>query len=350
MMKKYCFCLLIWLTLLIAAQSNAQPTLLLPQSSQLAEVKQRIGYTDVTIVYHSPAVNGRKVWGALVPCDKVWRAGANENTTITFTDNVTINGSPLPAGTYGLHMIPGLSSWVVVFSKNHTSWGSYFYNKDEDALRVQVKPETHEHTEWLEYTFTDREAASANVALSWEKIRVSFSVGVDVHAIALDKIRLQLRGIAAFGWHAWEEAAHYCIVNKINYEEALKWVDRSILVEENHVNLAAKAQLLTLMGRTKEAADINRMVLSRMEAANETQVNSFGYELMNEHDVPTALEVFRLNVKKHPDSWNAYDSLAEALAVSGDRKQALANYKIALSKAPDDQKQRIKGTMATLEQ
>ena len=128
------------LCLFASVTAIAQPSMVLPEVSQLSEVKQRIGYTDITIVYHSPYVNGRKIWGELVPYGKVWRAGANENTTISFTDDVSINGSPLPAGTYGLHMIPGESEWTVIFSKDHTSWGSFFYNEKEDALRVKTKP------------------------------------------------------------------------------------------------------------------------------------------------------------------------------------------------------------------
>ncbi len=348
-MKSIRLCLLSILCFVAGATIRAQPTLLLPESSQRSEVKQRIGYTDVAIIYHSPAVKGRKVWGELVPYSKVWRAGANENTIISFTDNVTINGSPLPPGTYGLHMIPENGDWTIIFSKNHTSWGSFFYNKDEDALRVKTKPQAHEHTEWLEYTFADRAAASSKVLLQWEKISVPFTIGVDVHTIALKRIREQLQGLPAFGWHGWEEAAHYCIVNKINYDEALKWINRSILVEENHINQAAKAQLLTLMGKPAEAAEAKKKVLSLLGNAGENQVNLFGYELMNEDDLPTALEVFKLNVKKHPDSWNAYDSMAEAYNLAGDRKQSLTNYKLALAKAPDDQKARIQKTIASLE-
>src|SRR5450631_1958520 len=120
---------------------NAQSTQLdLPLQSQHAIVTQRLGVTDVTINYHRPLANGRKVWGGLVPYGQVWRAGANENTTITFTDPVTIEGKPLDKGTYGLHMIPNADEWTIIFSKNYTSWGAFTYDQAEDALRVNVKP------------------------------------------------------------------------------------------------------------------------------------------------------------------------------------------------------------------
>ncbi len=337
------------LLLLIATASIAQPPLVLPDASQLSEVQQRIGLTDIDIVYHSPYVNGRKIWGALVPYNAVWRAGANENTTISFTDDVTINGSALPAGTYGLHMIPADGEWTIIFSHNHTSWGSFFYNKDEDALRVKATPQVRDFQEWLDYTVTDRKPASAKVTMSWEKLKVSFTVGVDVNAVTLRHIREQLRNQPGFGWHGYEEAAHYCIVNKCNYDEALAWADRSVKMEENYTNVAARAQLLRLLGKNKEATKERSRIMTLVENANETQANQFGYELMAENDIKTAIEVFKLNVKKHADSWNAYDSMAEAYNNAGDKKQSLTYYRMALSKAPADQKQRIKSTIATLQ-
>ena len=146
-------------------------------------VTQRIGITDVTINYHRPMVNKRKVWGGLVPYGQVWRAGANENTTIKFTDPVTIEGKPLPKGTYGLHMIPGENEWTVIFSKNSTSWGSFTYDQAEDALRVTVKPQAAEFHEALTYDFDDVGPDSSVVTLRWEKVAVPFKVGVNTHEI-----------------------------------------------------------------------------------------------------------------------------------------------------------------------
>src|SRR5580692_8449193 len=113
----------------LAAIATARADLNLPDVSQLAVNKQRVGLTDITITYHRPLVNGRKIWGGLVPLGEVWRAGANENTTITFPNDVSIEGKSLPAGTYGLHMIPGENEWTVIFSKMHTAWGSFSYKE-----------------------------------------------------------------------------------------------------------------------------------------------------------------------------------------------------------------------------
>ena len=338
-----------FLSILFSINALAQPPLTLPEVSQKAELKQWIGLTEVDIVYHSPYVNGRKIWGELVPYDQVWRAGANENTTISFTDDVNIEGSPLPAGTYGLHMIPNENEWVIIFSKDHTSWGSFFYKEGEDVLRVKVKPQARDFQEWLDYTFTDRRASSSKVTLSWEKMKVSFTVSVDVNAVVLRHIREQLKNVQGFNWHGWEEAAHYCIMNKVDYDEALKWINTSIQMDENYTNVAAKAQLLVLMGNAKDADEEKKKIMKLLDQAGENQVNLFGYELMNENDMPTALEVFKMNIKKHPDSWNVYDSIGEAYGKSGDKKQSLSNYKTALSKAPSDQKARIQKIITVIE-
>ena len=178
--------------LLLGSFGQAQSFVLdLPRPSQHAVVTQRIGITDVTINYHRPMVNKRKVWGTLVPYGQVWRAGANENTTIKFTDPVSIGGKSLPAGTYGLHMIPGENEWTVIFSRNSTSWGSFTYNQAEDALRVTVKPQTADYHEALTYDFDDVNPDSSVVTLRWERVAVPFKVGVNTHEIVAENLHNQ---------------------------------------------------------------------------------------------------------------------------------------------------------------
>src|ERR1700675_3627860 len=152
----------------IAGMVFRQNDLNLPDVSQAAEVKKRIALTDITVKYHRPLVNGRKIWGGLVPYGKVWRAGADENTTIEFSDPVSVEGKPLAKGVYGLHMIPTADSWTVIFSKMSSAWGSYTYKQEEDALRVTVKPRPTEMEEALEYEFEDLKADSATITLKWE--------------------------------------------------------------------------------------------------------------------------------------------------------------------------------------
>src|SRR3989441_1394003 len=195
----------------VATMSGISPAqsfvLDLPRPSQRAQITQRVGITDVTISYHRPLVNNRKVWDALVPYGKVWRAGANENTTITFSDPVTIEGKPLPKGAYGLHMIPGENEWTVIFSKSSTSWGSFTYDQAEDALRVAVKPQPAEFHEALTYDFDDPKPDSSVVTLRWERLAVPFKVGVNVKEIVAQSLHNQLRDLAQFTWFGWDDAA-----------------------------------------------------------------------------------------------------------------------------------------------
>src|SRR6201993_2306079 len=199
-MHKRCLVVL-FAGVLLAAAAHAKPargkTLMLtrPRASQHALVSQRIGITDITINYHRPLANGRQIWGKVVPYGQVWRAGANENTTITFADPVTVEGRPLEKGTYGLHMIPGQDQWTVIFSKNWNSWGSFTYKQDEDALRVNVKPQATELHDALAYDFDDVKPDSAVVTMRWEKVAVPFKVKVNVNDLVTASIHRQIHGI-----------------------------------------------------------------------------------------------------------------------------------------------------------
>lgn len=151
-------------------------------------VSQKVGNTDIKIVYGSPSVKGRKIWGELVPYGMIpgnqssgnkpypWRGGANENTTIEFNDDVMVEGGKLPKGKYGMHFIPSETTWVVIFSKNSSSWGSYKYNQDEDALRVTVTPAKAPFQEQLKYGFDDAAGSSATAYLHWEELKVPFKI------------------------------------------------------------------------------------------------------------------------------------------------------------------------------
>src|SRR5215471_15197809 len=191
-LQPFALCLAV---LAVAASVFAQSDLKLPDVSQAAEVKQRIALTDITVNYHRPLVNGRKIWGGLVPYGKVWRTGANENTTIEFSDAVSVEGKPLAKGIYGLHMIPNPDSWTVIFSKTNTAWGSYSYKQDEDALRVNVKAKPlAEQKEALEFDFENLKPTSTAVTMKWEKLGVPFTVSVNDADQTLQNIRAQLKG------------------------------------------------------------------------------------------------------------------------------------------------------------
>jgi tetratricopeptide (TPR) repeat protein len=328
-------------------ETLSQPQLTVPQLSQKASVTQTIGLTDISIDYHRPLVKGRKIWGELVPYNEVWRAGANENTTISFSDNVKINGMDLPAGKYGLHMIPTENEWTIIFSKDNAAWGSFFYNAEHDALRIKVKPQTADFAEALTYSFTDPTANSVEVNLHWEKLNVSFKVDVDVKKVVLASIRKELTGLAGFYWQPFNQAAAYCLQNDINLDEGMKWADKSISISKTFSNLRVKAGLLNKLGKTEEAS---KLIDDAWKVATENEINLLGYQYLNVQKYDKAIETFKMNIEKHPDSWNVYDSLAEAYAKSGNKELALKNYEKALKMTDDQvQKDRISKTIQSLQ-
>ena len=313
--------------------ARSQPQIALPEASPKALLTQTIGIADVQVSYHRPGVKGRPIWGALVPYGEVWRAGANENTTISFSLPVRIAGKPLPSGTSGLHMIPGKGDWTVIFSRNATSWGSYFYSEAEDALRITVTPGAAPPMEWLQYEFSDLTDSSAVLALRWEKMLVPIALSFDTRGLVLAGIRdSYLRGAAGFGWQGFNSAALYCVRNNLDLPEALTWADRSIALNENFSNLRTKASILEKMGKQE---DVKVLRDRSLELATETDINQLGYTYLQGGKTKEAIDVFEKNVKAHPSSWNAYDSLAEGLEKSGDTKGAIANYEKALSLVKD---------------
>ena len=316
-----------------------------PDASPEASASQTVGVTDIKISYHRPAVNKRKVWGDLVPWNEVWRAGANQNTTIFFSSDVAVGGQKLAAGTYGLHMLPTEKDWTVIFSNMADAWGSFSYDPKEDAARFTVTPQPAEFQERLGYTFEDPTDTAAVVAMGWEKVKVAFPVTVDTPQVVLASLRKELRGLSRFAWQGWNQAAAYCLRAGINTDEALSWSDRSIAINETFANLRVKAGLLEKKGDTKAAEALRARSL---QLATEADMNNHGYQLMGQKKMDEAIDIFRKNVKDHPASWNVYDSLAEAYATKGDKKLAAENYNKALTMAPEDQKKRIRAALAKL--
>ncbi len=215
-----------------------------PRVSQKAVAYQVVGISKVKVVYSRPAVKDRVVWGNLVPYNAPWRAGANENTTITFSDNVKIEGKELAAGTYGLHMIPTETTWEIAFSTNSTAWGSFAYDPAQDALKVKVTPKKSDHFyELLTFTFDEVAAESAVCALQWADKKIPFKVEVDVHSVVLASLKDELQTQAGFTWIGWNEAANYCLQNEVDYQQGLKWATRSAFINPNPNNLMTKAKL-----------------------------------------------------------------------------------------------------------
>lgn len=318
----------------------------LPLGSQHATISQRIGITDVAINYHRPLVNNRAIWGALIPYGQVWRAGANENTTISFSDPVMIDGKALARGTYGLHMLPTADSWTVIFSKNSTSWGSFTYDEKEDALRVTVKPQPTDMHNALTYDFDDLGADSAVVTMRWEKLAVPFKVSVNVGEVVQASLDKQLRGLAQYTWMSWDDAATYLHDNKGNLEQALKYSDKSIQNEDRFENELTKSRVLRAMNRTDDAKTTEAKAL---EKASPLQVHLFARALQGDKRQDEAFAIFRENAKKHPDQWFVHSGLARISSAQGDYDAAAKEMKLALAGAPDQQKAYVEGLVKRLE-
>jgi tetratricopeptide (TPR) repeat protein len=331
----------------VAPRAQAQSALLdLPRDSQHAQVTQKIGITNITINYHRPLVKGRKIFGGLEAYGKVWRAGANENTTIEFSDAVTVEGKPLAAGTYGLHMIPGESEWTVIFSKVATAWGSFSYDQKEDALRVTVKPQASEFHEALTYDFDDPKANATTVTLRWDKVAVPFKVEVNTHEIVAESLHKQLRGVAQYFWDGWNDAGNYLLAEKTNLDEALKYTDRSIQVEERFDNLMTKANILDALNRKDEATVARNKALGM---ANVIQLHVYGRTLQQQGKQDQAFEIYRANIKKNPNHWLTHAEAARLASAKGDFDNAVKEMRLAEAGATDQNKAGIEAQVKRLE-
>lgn len=338
----------IGLNTLYAQQNTVDIIRVSPQAS----VSQAVGFANVSIDYSRPGVKGRTIYGELVPYGLApnafgngkpmpWRAGANENTTITLSHDAKVNGKDLKAGKYSIHMLVHEDDWTIIFNNNSDAWGSFFYEEANDALRFKVKPQKSHMVEWLMFGFENLTLGSCDAFLHWGELKVLFSIEFDQHKITLDHYRNQLTNFAGFFEPAWRGAAQYCLNNDVNLEEGLQWIDKALSMNngQNFNNVAAKAGLLTKLNKKEEA---DKLIESSIQTATEAEINAYGYQLMvQQNNVDEAIKIFTLNVKRFPDAWNVYDSLAEALANKGDNNGAKKNYEIAYEKAPQNQKARI---------
>jgi tetratricopeptide (TPR) repeat protein len=270
-----------------------------------------------------------------------WRGGANENTTFTATHDVKVQGQPLPAGSYGLHFIPGQEEWTVIFSKDAASWGSYWYDQKNDALRVKAKPVKAPYREWLTYEFTSREADKATLALGWEELQLPVTVSVDdVNELWAANMERDLRGWAGFSWQNWQQAAAFCAQSKVRLPQALKWAERAVNDpyvggQENFQTLSTLSRLQALNGQAPESAKTFEKAINH-PTAQPIQIHVAARQLLIDGKKDEAVRVFQLNARRYPNQWPTHVGLMRAYAVSGDSKKALAEARLALAQAPDE--------------
>ena len=344
--------------------------LLTPPSggNKKAMVGERLGITDVTIHYDRPGVKGRegKIWGQLVPKGYTdqgfgtskaapWRAGANENTTIEFSTPVSIEGQALPAGKYGFFIAYDPEECTVIFSKNSTSWGSFFYNEKEDALRVKVKPQPIDKSvEWLTYDFENETATGATVTLVWEKLKIPVKIETDYNNLQLESFRRELRSEKSFnpGWQNWNQAAQFCLQNNVDLDEGMQWADNAINLlfvgEKNFVTLSTKANYLKKFGKE---ADAEALMKEALPMGSVQQLHTYARGLLQQKKNKEAFDVFKMNYDKSPNEFTTQVGMARGYSAVGDYKKALGFAQKALTKAPDNgNKLNVEKMIATLQE
>lgn len=338
------------ISLWLAIPSLAQLTTTPSGGNKKAVVGERVGITDVTIRYDRPGVKGRegKIWGALIPVGFIdqgfgsskaspWRAGANENTTIEFSTPVKIEGHELPAGRYGFFIAFDPNEPTIIFSKNSTSWGSYYYNEAEDALRVKVKAAPADKSvEWLKYEFMNETDNSATIALQWEKLMIPFKVEVDLVNTQLASFRNELRTDKGFTWTTWDQAAQWCVQHNTNLEQALQWADSAAGAtfggDQIFQAQATRAQVLAKLGRNDEADAVMKKALP---IASMNELHQYARQLLGLKRNKEAFDVFKVNFDKNPNQFTTNMGMARGYSATGNYKKALEFAQKALPQAPD---------------
>ncbi|TAL51523.1 MAG: DUF2911 domain-containing protein [Chitinophagaceae bacterium] len=327
------------------------PLIVLPSGgNKKSVVGEQIGLTKVVINYDRPGVKSRegKIWGELIPAGYTdqgfgsskaapWRAGANENTTFEFSTDVKIEGQALPAGKYGFFIAYNPDECTVIFSKNSTSWGSFFYDDKEDALRVKVQPQVMDKSvEWLKYEFMNETENSAVVALQWEKLMIPFKIEVDYVKEQLESFRKELRTEKGFIWQSWNQAAQWCLQRNVNLEQALQWADSASSPifggDKSFQAISTKAQLLEKLGKGDEAAAVMKKALPN---ASMNEVHQYGRMLLSQKKNKEALDIFKMNYDKNPNQFTTLVGLTRGYSANGDYQNALKYAKLALPLAPD---------------
>lgn len=349
---------------LIATAAYSQAITLPPSGdNQKSEVTQWIGLVKVTIKYSSPDVHGPngedrkgKIWGNVVHYGYIdqgfgtskaapWRAGANENTTISFSHDVNIGGKEVKAGTYGLFLaVEQDKPWTWILNQDANSWGSYFYNPELDVVQVQAAPQDCEYTEWLTYSFDDRQRGSAVAYLQWENKRAGFRIEVpNINELYVARILDEMRGTTAgFQHQSYISAASFCAQNKVNLDQGLRWADYAIsdpfVGQENFTSLSVKAQVLLAMGRD---ADVDVVMNKAIQhpTATVNGIHQYGRMLLSSGKTQRAMEVFKLNAKNHPeDKFTPIVGLARGYTALGDKKNAIKYWELAIKNLPENQK------------
>jgi hypothetical protein len=266
------------LVMLVATTAVYGQQVQAPRPSPKASLTQTVGITDITINYNRPGVRGRQIWGGLVPYDQVWRTGANEATTISFSSDVVIEGQNLPKGTYSLHTVPGREEWTVIFNSVADQWGSYSYDAANDKLRVKVKPQQAEFREWLGFDVNEMTTDTAKIAIRWDRVAVPFTVDTK----STERTLTGFRNAMQPDWRTPYMAANFAFENpgSVPDAEMNAWLDQSLKTNQNIANLWLKARVMERQGNKAEAIRYGEMAF----AAASPQQRDFASEIRRNVD------------------------------------------------------------------
>lgn len=343
------------------------PTLTLEPDggNKKASVSEQIGIVKIEINYSRPGVKGRegKIYNTPVAhygfvdqghgtsYSTPWRAGANENTTMSFSHPVRIEGKDLPAGTYGFFIALGETESTLIFSKVSTSWGSFYYDPSFDALRVNVPNKALDKSvEWLKYEFTDQTDSSAVIAMSWEKRSIPFRVEADVKKLQIESFKREF--MTTRSYEDFISAAQYCIRRNYELEQALAWMDRAIsfriMGRANYSTLSTKAAVLVKLNRFDEA---QKIMTEALPLGTMLEVHFYGRTLQGANKPEEAFKIFKFNYDKHPKEYTTNLGMARGYSGLADYKKALTYMKAAVAFAPDPgSKSRAEAMMKLLEE
>jgi len=331
-----------------------------------AMVSEEVGITSITIKYSRPDVAGRegKIWGTLVSHGfssnsfitnrptAPWRAGANENTTITFEHDVSINGKSVKAGTYGIFMALWQDSVLLILSNQSDAWGSFYYEEKYDALRTILKPQLNDKSvEWLKYEFIEHKETNCTIAMFWEKLIVPFKVEVDVDNIVIAGLREQVTSQRGFNSTNMVQAAQFCLNKNINLDEALTWSQRAVTGFNGQRSFVTLRNLATAYEKLNRLPAADSVMTEALSMANPNQYVSYGRALITQKRADKALEVMKTNLQKNGDVYMANLGLMFGYSAKGDYTNAIKHADKAMAQATNDPaKKQIEGNLAKLKE
>jgi hypothetical protein len=268
------FCLCFGFALLSKAQE-------LPQPSPSATVTQTIGLTTASVTYSRPAVKGRTIWGGLEKWDVMWRAGANAATLVEFGDDVTVGGKAVPAGKYAFYLTPSQSEWTVTLNKGVENWGVDGYKAEDDVASFKVKAGGGAHVESLRYTFENLTSNTADLVMSWEKIRVKVPIKVDVDKKAWANIEKALAEAEEDKvWRVYRNAASYCAESGTKLDQGMKWIEKSLELKDSWYTYNIKSMVQEAQGDIKGAIKSVQLSMKKGEENAKANNEEFGYKDM----------------------------------------------------------------------